>query len=510
MALTNKLTAIANAIRAKTGKSAALSLDDMVTEIGSISGGGGSAEDGRWSVEDFDMADADKIYINYMNSVCFVAPKGVNSITHVDLAIRWSTGYHALKLVINNNAYGSDKFQYDTPPEDPNIDECTNSQNVSKFFNYKGNSSTLRQRLYYHEPNINKHFASKRIQIIKIPSNIEKIYFNEDFSSINYNTEYGWYGNKNNPENLIYFENEVSLPQLINITYKNGGTSGLSSYTSFAPKKLGFICKSRTQYDNILYQYRNTNNIYWKTRHSLTAMEVTVVDNIAIGASQAKGLESLNIVYNKPYLDFDGGTTNLSFVKVSGVDYGVAGTGTFKLVDSISGVESNEFEITFAQPVTDTYIKINKDTTTLTSLGYSNSSDFYPVNTGTSIDGHPVYEINYSSASFSDVIHSLLKIKFSNYAKNEVKMYVKGTKSSSIGSTSLVDFQNSSPSYSNWTNPGAASGTKPFTLSTAYQFFTIPYNSSKFTEQTQYIDFGRQYYSGKIQFYFDDDVIFEN
>ena len=40
MALTNKLTAIADAIRAKTGKTDALTLDAMVTEIGSISGGG--------------------------------------------------------------------------------------------------------------------------------------------------------------------------------------------------------------------------------------------------------------------------------------------------------------------------------------------------------------------------------------------------------------------------------------------------------------------------------------
>lgn len=41
MALTDKLTAIANAIRAKTGKSGSLTLDDMPTEIASISGGGG-------------------------------------------------------------------------------------------------------------------------------------------------------------------------------------------------------------------------------------------------------------------------------------------------------------------------------------------------------------------------------------------------------------------------------------------------------------------------------------
>ena len=39
MALTDKLTAIGNAIRSKTGKSAALTLPEMVTEIGSITGG---------------------------------------------------------------------------------------------------------------------------------------------------------------------------------------------------------------------------------------------------------------------------------------------------------------------------------------------------------------------------------------------------------------------------------------------------------------------------------------
>lgn len=43
MALTNKLTAIANAIRAKTGKTDPLTLDQMPTEIASISGGGGSS-----------------------------------------------------------------------------------------------------------------------------------------------------------------------------------------------------------------------------------------------------------------------------------------------------------------------------------------------------------------------------------------------------------------------------------------------------------------------------------
>ena len=43
MALTDKLTAIANAIRAKTGKSDSLTLDQMPTEIEGITGGGGGS-----------------------------------------------------------------------------------------------------------------------------------------------------------------------------------------------------------------------------------------------------------------------------------------------------------------------------------------------------------------------------------------------------------------------------------------------------------------------------------
>ena len=41
MALTDKLTAIADAVRAKTGGTALLTLDDIVSAIGGISGGGG-------------------------------------------------------------------------------------------------------------------------------------------------------------------------------------------------------------------------------------------------------------------------------------------------------------------------------------------------------------------------------------------------------------------------------------------------------------------------------------
>lgn len=53
MALTDKLTAIADAIRAKTGKSDTMTLDNMVTEIASISGSGSNTVDNkRYFVKD--------------------------------------------------------------------------------------------------------------------------------------------------------------------------------------------------------------------------------------------------------------------------------------------------------------------------------------------------------------------------------------------------------------------------------------------------------------------------
>ena len=59
MALTDKLTAIADAIRAKTGKTDSLTLDSMVTEISSISGGGSSGIDNkRYFVKDTKRVDS--------------------------------------------------------------------------------------------------------------------------------------------------------------------------------------------------------------------------------------------------------------------------------------------------------------------------------------------------------------------------------------------------------------------------------------------------------------------
>ena len=44
MALTNKLTAIADAIRTKTGKTDTMTLEQMATEISNISVGGGTGD----------------------------------------------------------------------------------------------------------------------------------------------------------------------------------------------------------------------------------------------------------------------------------------------------------------------------------------------------------------------------------------------------------------------------------------------------------------------------------
>lgn len=66
MALTDKLTAIADAIRAKTGGTEPLSLDEMPTEIASISGGGGGitpsgaksiTENGTYDVANYASAE---------------------------------------------------------------------------------------------------------------------------------------------------------------------------------------------------------------------------------------------------------------------------------------------------------------------------------------------------------------------------------------------------------------------------------------------------------------------
>lgn len=77
MALTDKLTAIANAIRAKTGKSTAMTLDEMPTEIASISGGGGITPTGTINISQNGTFDVTQ----YASALVNVAGGGGSAVT---------------------------------------------------------------------------------------------------------------------------------------------------------------------------------------------------------------------------------------------------------------------------------------------------------------------------------------------------------------------------------------------------------------------------------------------
>lgn len=73
MALTNKLTAIADAIREKTGGTAQLSLDQMATEIANMSGGFAYADE---------LYSADDVSITYTSTTAGTA-KTITGITNL-------------------------------------------------------------------------------------------------------------------------------------------------------------------------------------------------------------------------------------------------------------------------------------------------------------------------------------------------------------------------------------------------------------------------------------------
>ncbi len=509
MALTNKLTAIANAIRAKTGKSAALSLDDMATEIADIPSGGGYLYSGEWCVDDLDTVDKGPMGkfdverpANLM-SVKWVAPKNVDSISWGDILNHWSATY---SYSYSNNRYGWDSV----PPQEPQIDSISQNIGISKIFNYKGNSSTLRQRLYYHDDPVYGHFLTRKIGVVSIPSNIQYIYpaatcsgaqdlANNVFVTLSYP--------------ILMFENEQQLPTFVNVTgiYGSASTYTYGNFRQFS--KITFLCKSRTQYDNCLAPYRATNNIIWKVRHSLTALSVSVKETLPVNATSEQMLNGINITYNAPYLDFDNSATNLSLVHISDSDGSTVGNGTFKLVDSISGVESNTFTLTFAEPVSDQYIKISFGEDELLAAGatenYINNNCTKPTATSESVDGHPVYTVDYSIKSASLTGHSLIKIKILGHSTNSVKLYYKVANTSYV-KVSLFDV-GVTPSYANWTNYSASRG-EDLKASTVYQSIDIPSTTSLFEEKVFYIDVGYTNYTWIARgfyFYFDSDVILE-
>ena len=73
MALTDKLTAIADAIRAKTGETGKMTLEQMPAKIGAISGGGGGGFDTSQMVSCFFTGDMSSIDFTGLDTSNFLA-----------------------------------------------------------------------------------------------------------------------------------------------------------------------------------------------------------------------------------------------------------------------------------------------------------------------------------------------------------------------------------------------------------------------------------------------------
>ena len=92
MALTDKLVNIADAIRGKTGKTDAMTLDQMVTEIEGISGGGGAISGDGWVsgvpyefnvISDVYIAkDGNEIAYGGWSSTDYIPCHGVTALLH--------------------------------------------------------------------------------------------------------------------------------------------------------------------------------------------------------------------------------------------------------------------------------------------------------------------------------------------------------------------------------------------------------------------------------------------
>ena len=78
MALTEKLTGIADAIRGKTGKSEALTLDQMATEIAGIETGGGSGGGNMESGEFVGVQGSFNIPVSSKKTHVMMFPQNVN------------------------------------------------------------------------------------------------------------------------------------------------------------------------------------------------------------------------------------------------------------------------------------------------------------------------------------------------------------------------------------------------------------------------------------------------
>lgn len=93
MAITDKLKAIADAIRSKTGKTETMSLDDMPNEIEAIEGGGGGEENQLHSTLDGTLTYIDSNVTKVIGYACY----GITSLKTVNLPNATSIGSYAFR-----------------------------------------------------------------------------------------------------------------------------------------------------------------------------------------------------------------------------------------------------------------------------------------------------------------------------------------------------------------------------------------------------------------------------
>lgn len=126
---TSKLTAIGDAIRAKTGSSASMTLDEMVTAIGNISGGGGSSmESGTFTGDNRKTVSLS--LQSQPSHVMFYSPFadfGTDTVWNCILFV-WNAG----EAYYNISFYGSSNVSVDRKAE-TNVQYANGTLTISKL-----------------------------------------------------------------------------------------------------------------------------------------------------------------------------------------------------------------------------------------------------------------------------------------------------------------------------------------------------------------------------------------
>jgi hypothetical protein len=158
MALTDKLDAIADAIRAKTGKTALMTLDEMPAEIEGISGGGGIVTD-----DEYDYTTLHSVRVTHTSSSSTSGSTPVDFSDYLDgtekiaFITAWInvSGYSSSSFsrigipgeyIQDKNALKLNPFNWSGANYTPNIDYEDN-----EVFYFYWDTLTLKGNVYYNK-----------------------------------------------------------------------------------------------------------------------------------------------------------------------------------------------------------------------------------------------------------------------------------------------------------------------------------------------------------------------